>query len=157
MTNNRSRQSGMTLIELMIVVAIIGIITSIAYPSYQSFMNSSHRSTAQADLMALAAAMERHKAANFTYGGAANAGADTGAPSVFHAHSPASEPASNKRYDLTIDTVSASGNSYRLKATPVAGSSLADDGELFLFSDGRKAWDKDDNGNIANSEYCWGC
>ncbi len=55
-------QKGFTLIELMISVAIIGIITSIAYPSYQGFIVSTNRSAAQADLMSLAAAMERHKA-----------------------------------------------------------------------------------------------
>lgn len=149
--------TGFTLIELMIVVAIVGIITAIAYPSYQGMLTSSNRGTAQADLMAFAAAMERHKAANFTYQGAGNGGANTGAPAVFQTHSPAAEPAANKRYDLTIDMVSANGVSYRLKATPVAGTEQAGDGSLFVFSDGRKAWDQDSSGNLSASEYCWNC
>lgn len=151
------RQKGFTLIELMIAVAIIGILMSIAYPSYQSHLISSSRAAAQADLMAFAGAMERHKAANFSYAGAANGGANTGAPAIFQSYSPSSEPAANKKYDLIIETVSASGTSYRLKATAVSGTIQADEGPLYLFSDGRKGWDKNKDGNLAVAEYCWSC
>lgn len=150
-------QGGFTLVELMIVVAIIGVIASIAYPGYQSFVINSNRSTAQADLMALAAALERHRAANFSYEGAADGGGDTGAPAIFHTYSPSAEPVGNKQYDLRIDTVSASGTSYIIKAKPVSGTNQAGDGDLWLYSDGRKGWDKDNNGALATSEFCWSC
>ena len=51
----------------MITVAIIGIIASIAYPSYQGFAVSTNRGAAQADLMSLAAAMER-QIPKYTFG-----------------------------------------------------------------------------------------
>lgn len=107
--------------------------------------------------MAFATAMERHRAANFTYEGAGNGGGNTGSPAIFASYSPATEPVSNKAYDLTIDKVGANGTTFILKATPVSGSAQANDGSLFLLSDGRKAWDQNNNGRLATSEYCWSC
>jgi len=52
-------QSGFTLIELMIVVAIVGILTTIAYPSYTDFVFRSNRAEAQSDLMRLASMQEQ--------------------------------------------------------------------------------------------------
>lgn len=151
------KSRGFTLIELMIAVAILGIIVAIGYPSYQTIMVGTNRSTAQADLMSFAAAMERHYATTFSYGGAGASGADTGAPEIFTAYSPSTEAASNKKYTLTIQSVGTDGSTYELRATPVSGSPQAGDGTLYIFSDGRKAWDKNSDGAIASSEYCWSC
>ncbi|MFC3203836.1 type IV pilin protein [Alteromonas oceani] len=112
---------------------------------------------AQADLMGFASAMERHYATTFSYAGAASGGSDTGAPAVFAAHSPSTEPAGKKKYTLTIHAVSADGSSYELRAVPVSGSPQAGDGTLYYFSDGRKAWDQNSDGSIGGSEYCWSC
>jgi type IV pilus assembly protein PilE len=148
-------QKGFSLIELMIVVTIIGIVAAIAYPSYQGVVADGYRGTGQADLLAFASAMERHHSGSFSYEGAGNGGSNTGAPAIFTTYSPSSEPQTNKRYDLTI--VAATATSYQLKATPVSGSGQSSDGALFYFSDGRKAWDQNNNGSIESSEYCWSC
>lgn len=153
MHQKQRRQQGFSLIELMIVVAIIGIIAAVAYPSYQSVIKDGYRGSGQSDLMALAAAMERHHSGTFSYEGAATSGGNTGSPAIFSSYSPASEPAENKRYNLTIE--SADAVSFEIKATPVGGQ--AGDGALFYFSDGRKGWDKDANGTLSASEYCWAC
>ena len=152
-----SKSVGFTLIELMIVVALVGIISAIAYPSYQNMLNRSARATAQADLMGFAAAMERHHAARFTYQGAASAGANTGVPAVFTAYSPAAEGAASKRYNLRIHALDANGSSYELRAIPLEGSALENDGVLVLYSDGRKAWDKNNDASIGADEFCWQC
>ncbi|ERS87101.1 hypothetical protein Q667_15595 [Marinobacter sp. C1S70] len=62
-----SQSRGFTLIELMIVVAIIGIIASIAYPSYQENVRKTRRANAQADLLELAQWMERQYAQDYSY------------------------------------------------------------------------------------------
>ena len=61
------KQKGMTLIEIMIVVAIVGILASIAYPSYQNYVLRSHRSAATSCLLELAQFMERNYTQNMRY------------------------------------------------------------------------------------------
>ena len=151
----RKHQIGFTLIELMIVVAIMGIITTVAYPSYQGYIKSASRSAAQADLMSLAAALERHKAASYTYTAAAALAADTGKPAIYAQHSPSAELYSSRRYDLYI--TAASGNTYLIEAKPVSGTVQAADGNIALYSDGRRAWDINNDGNIGAGEFCWRC
>ncbi|HDN69479.1 MAG: hypothetical protein DRQ45_08515 [Gammaproteobacteria bacterium] len=58
---------GMTLIELMIVVAILGIITAIGYPSYLDHVKKTRRSEGMGELLELADRMERHYSDVGTY------------------------------------------------------------------------------------------
>ncbi|MGE6608183.1 type IV pilin protein [Halomonas sp. NPDC076908] len=60
-------QRGFTLIELMIVVVIIGIIASIAYPSYTRYVQKSVRTDAHAGLMQAASELERCYTRTYSY------------------------------------------------------------------------------------------
>ena len=63
------RRGGFTLIELMIVVAIVGILAAIAYPSYVEQVRKGRRADAMAQMVTLAQAYERFYTSNNTYVG----------------------------------------------------------------------------------------
>lgn len=154
------KERGITLIELMVVVAIVGILAAIAYPGYQEQIRRARRADAQAALMGLANALERHFTANNTYcdaggGGGANScgGAtnDTGSPSIYSTQSPLD--GLPKYYNLTINPVTAS--SYTLNATPITGTAQAGDkcGTFTLTHTGVKGISGGSGG--ATADTCW--
>jgi type IV pilus assembly protein PilE len=63
----RSRERGMTLMELMTVIVILGILTAIAVPSYRSYLRRANRVDATSALLRVAAAQEKFYLQNNTY------------------------------------------------------------------------------------------
>lgn len=94
-----SGQRGFTLIELMIVVVIIGIIASVAYPSYTRYVQKSIRTDAHAGLMQAASELERCYTRTYSYTNCQ--GVITTSP--------------NGSYDITVST--GSGDGYTLTAS----------------------------------------
>ena len=131
---NRAR--GFSLIELMIVVAIVAILAALAYPSYQESVRSSKRGDCEAALEGFANAMERRFTTNNSYLGAANGGANIGAPAgtIF----PAQCPLDGGSQTYTLAITAASATTYTVQATP-AGAQVGDRcGSLTLDNVGRK-------------------
>ena len=60
-------QKGFSLIELMIVVAVIGILAAVAYPAYQDYVIRSKRADAMNALSSIRIAQEKHRANNITF------------------------------------------------------------------------------------------
>ena len=60
-------QNGFTLIELMIVVAIVGILAAVAYPAYQDYLRRGNRSAAQSFMMEVSQRQQQQLMSNRTY------------------------------------------------------------------------------------------
>ena len=136
------RQIGFTLIELMIVVAVIGILAAIAFPSYQEHVAKARRADAQAALMELAQFMERH----YTTAGGYQLNGNSGGNAVLP-FTTAPKDGGNVFYNLSF-TDAITSQAYTLRAVPA--NSMADDrcGTLTLESTGRRGAD----GDMAD---CW--
>jgi type IV pilus assembly protein PilE len=143
----KQTQRGFTLIELMITVAIVGILASIAYPSYQASVMKSRRADAQGALLGFANSMERYFTVNNKYTGAGAGGGDTGIPTIFSATSPVD--GGTAYYNLTISAATIS--TYTLNATPTGVQAGDKCGTLTLTHTGVKGF----TGTGVTAADCW--
>jgi type IV pilus assembly protein PilE len=141
---SKLKSEGFTLIELMIVIAILGIFAAFAFPSYQDSVQKSRRSDAQSALIGLSHQMERHFSQNSTYVSAITGSAPQ-PPDIFSSQVPIG--GGTVTYNLTVQAVTAS--SYILRATPVGVQ--ASDGYFELLSTGARRW----NEATTTLRSCW--
>ena len=131
-----NRIKGFTLIELMITVAIIGILASVALPSYRNYIIKSSRTAAQTELIGLASIQEKiylnsnAYTANVT---TAYSGTSTGGLGR------TSGQTTDAKYNLSITSASPF-QTFTITATPVASSSQNGDGNLSIGQNGIRLW-----------------
>ena len=122
----RGKQHGFTLIELMITVAIIGILAAVAYPSYTSYIIKGNRSAAQAQMLDIANRQQQFMLANRAYA--------TKAVLTASGYALPTEVSTKYSYNITVGTGAVPD--YLITFTAI--DSQASDGDLTLNSEGVK-------------------
>ena len=133
-----ANNKGLTLIELMIVVIVIAIMASIAYPSYQDSVRKTRRVEMQSTMQDIAVAIQRYKIANFTVIGAT--ASDLGISESYPTQGTAFYNVSLMPIDSTSQKLTS--NNWILTATPKTGGMQVLDGSLVINSLGQKCWIK---------------
>ena len=140
----RSKQQGFTLIELMIVIAIVGILAAVALPSYRSYVVRSARVAAQTELMELASLQEKIFLNSNSYAFSVTAAYDGTATGGLGRTNGLTK---DSRYTLALVNScatqvasSAVAQTFVLAAVPVAGGPQAGDGNLCISESGTKVW-----------------
>lgn len=117
---------GFTLIEMMVVVAIIALLAAIVIPSYTKYIVASHRTEAQTGMLSLAQYLESKYNASFSYPAESSIPSSLKAPSNITAY-----------YTISVNITDAS-QTYTITATPTSAQNDATCGTLTLKEDGSK-------------------
>jgi len=124
------RQRGFTLMELMIVVAIVGVLAAVAIPSYQESVRKSRRAEARSQLLEVAQYLQRFYSQNDSYA-AAKDGTAVAIPTEL-ARVPRTAASGAQSYDISfVPAASGSTNPglayFKIQAVRKTGSPMAGD------------------------------
>jgi type IV pilus assembly protein PilE len=137
---------GVTLIELMIVILILGILAAIAVPSYRKYMIRSQRSEAKIALLQLQTAQEKRYLQQNSYTSDVTGSVAGNPPGLG-----LSSVTETQKYDVAVTTISADGQTYTATATPKYGQ--ASDSDCMNFTINERGV-RGNSGALA-AQQCW--
>ncbi|WP_240671790.1 type IV pilin protein [Enterovibrio baiacu] len=139
----KTLQLGMTLIEILVAIAIIGALTSIAVPAFSNYLIQAERSRVQTDLYQLQVWVEQQYTAK----------------SVYPSEIKCTRCQVSDEYTFTIDIdKSGTGNDvYKIKATPKSTSNQKNDTDCYtmIINAASEQSNKSKDGTTLDSSKCW--
>ena len=125
-------KQGFTLIKLIIVVANIAILSTIAFPSYTEYKIRSNRADAQSELMFIAQKMTSYKGINGSFEGA----------TVQKIYGQTTTPRNQALYDVSFDPSPVEASRWTLVAKPISTTIQKGNGWLCLNYKSERLWSK---------------
>ncbi len=121
------RHTGFTFIEMLVVVAIVGIAAAIAIPNYSAYVTQANRTDAMKFLTEIAGEQQKYFSEYNVY---ASTLSDLGYSTTAN---PSTTTSPESHYTVSVDTAT-TGLSYEITATPVSGGRQANDAECKVFT-----------------------
>lgn len=144
----RRKATGFTLIELMIVVAIVGILARVAYPAYTDYVRRGQAQEAFSQLSTFRAKMEQYYMDNRNYGSSGTTCANDTSASSWNTF-----PTPPNGYFTYTCATSSSGQAFTITAT---GSSGAVIGNVYkIDQEGIRTTTKFKNVDLTPAAPCW--
>lgn len=143
------RQRGMTLIELVVVMMIVGILAAVAIPTYRNYVIRSQRSDAKDALLALATQQEKHYLQCNDYADNIAVATNCGASQL-----QGTAVSKNGWYQLSIPN--ATPTAFTVRAVAIAGQNQFQDEDCRTFNvtqGGVRT--ASDSGGADNTAECW--
>ena len=130
----QTHQEGFTLIEVVIVLAIIGILAAIAWPNYQNHRIKANRVAVQGEMLEIAKKMSLYKVTNGNYAGATSTKINNGRSVL--------SVSGQDLYNIAFTPATTLATGWTLVAQPISTTLQKDNGWICLNDRGQKSWAK---------------